>query len=317
LFQDFYGTAPYSHISVTDIPYSYGQGWPMLLYLSTMSFLDSTQRNALGIKDQLAYSDFFRAHEVSHQWWGHRVGWKSYHDQWLSEGFAQFSGNLYIQFRENWKEYVNRLQIDRRDLFATDLHSHSFESAGPIWMGNRLASADSERAYDVVIYDKGGLVLNMLRMMLYNAQDKDPDARFKAMMQDFTQTYDNKAASTEDFKTIAEKHMIPRMDIDGNQSLDWFFNQYVYGTGMAQYSFATQVQDAGNGKWTISGVVNRSGVPDGWEDILPLAIHASGRVIPIGWVRVRQTTAPFQTTVPIKPDKVTINENNEILADIK
>jgi hypothetical protein len=88
LFQTYYGPAPFTHIAVTDIPYSYGQGWPMLLYLSTLSFLDATQRHLLGIQDELAYSDFFRAHEVSHQWWGHRVGWKSYHDQWLSEGFA-------------------------------------------------------------------------------------------------------------------------------------------------------------------------------------------------------------------------------------
>ncbi len=317
LFQDYYGPAPYSHIAVTDIPYSYGQGWPMLLYLSTLSFLDSTQRHMLGIQDQLAFSDFFRAHEVSHQWWGHRVGWKSYHDQWLSEGFAQFSGNLYIQFRENWKEYVNRLQIDKTELSATDLHSHTFESEGPIWMGSRLASADSERAYDVVVYDKGGLVLNMLRMLLYDPGDKDPDTRFKTMMQDFTQTFDNKAASTEDFKSIVEKHMIPRMDMDGNQRMDWFFNQYVYGTGFAEYSLNSQIRDAGNGKWEISGTINRSGVPDGWEDALPLSVHSSGRVIPIGWVRVHQNAAPFKTTIPLKPDKVILNENNEILASVK
>jgi hypothetical protein len=137
------------------------------------------------------------------------------------------------------------------------------------------------------------------------------------MMQDFTQTFDSKAASTEDFKAIAEKHMIPRMDMDGNHRLDWFFNQYVYGMGFAQYSLTTQVRDAGNGKWEISGTVNRSGVPDGWEDILPLSAHSSGRVVPIGWVRVRQSAVPFQTTIPLKPDKIAINENNEILADIK
>ena len=49
-------------------------------------------------------TDFFRGHESSHQWWGHRVGWKSYHDQWLSEGFAEFSGLFYVQYRENMKE---------------------------------------------------------------------------------------------------------------------------------------------------------------------------------------------------------------------
>ena len=33
-------------------------------------------------------------HEVAHQWWGHAVGWASCHDQWLSEGFAEFSAGF-------------------------------------------------------------------------------------------------------------------------------------------------------------------------------------------------------------------------------
>ncbi len=44
------------------------------------------------------FVDEVTAHEVSHQWWGHEVGWSSYHDQWLSEGFAIFSAGLFLQF---------------------------------------------------------------------------------------------------------------------------------------------------------------------------------------------------------------------------
>ncbi len=50
-------------------------------------------------------------------------------------------------------------------------------------------------------------------------------------MQDYCKTFDNKAASTEDFKAIVEKHMTRGMDLDGNHKMDWFFNQYVYGDG--------------------------------------------------------------------------------------
>jgi len=103
LFSNYFGPYPYKHLSVTSLPisYSYGQGWPGLIYLWSGSFLDSTQRHAIGLPDGVQLTDFFRAHESSHQWWGHRVGWKSYHDQWLSEGFADFSGILYTQYREN------------------------------------------------------------------------------------------------------------------------------------------------------------------------------------------------------------------------
>jgi hypothetical protein len=35
--------------------------------------------------------EYFLAHEIAHQWWGQAVGWKNYHEQWISEGFAQTS----------------------------------------------------------------------------------------------------------------------------------------------------------------------------------------------------------------------------------
>lgn len=318
VFQGYFGPAPYPRLAVTNIEYSYGQGWPMLLYLSSLSFLDPTQRHMIGVpmQEEVWLSDYFRAHEVSHQWWGHRVAWKSYHDQWLSEGFAQFSGNLYVEYRRDWKSYLTRLEADKMEMTEGDLKAHAFETAGPIWMGDRLASSDSEHAYQVDVYDKGGYVLHMLRMMLYDPAAKDQDSRFKAMMQDFTQTYDGKAASTEDFKAIAEKHMIPVMDVEGNHRLDWFFRQYVYGTGYAHYTFSSTMQQV-NGKWDVTGTVTRSGVPDGWVDIMPFYGHFSGKLIPLGWLHVNKNTQTFDVTLPMKPDKVTMNDNDDILADVK
>ena len=48
-------------------------------------------------RDSNVYSFF--AHETAHQWWGHIVLWRSYRDQWLSEGFAEYSGLLYAAKR--------------------------------------------------------------------------------------------------------------------------------------------------------------------------------------------------------------------------
>jgi len=119
-------------------------------------------------------------------------------------------------------------------------------------------------AYQPVVYSKGGYVLHMLRMMLFDPRNQNPDQHFQAMMQDFCKTFDNKAASTEDFKAIVEKHMTPAMDIEGNHRMDWFFRQYVYGMGIPQYSFHYLVEEAGEGKWKVSGSVAREAV--GWLD---------------------------------------------------
>jgi hypothetical protein len=320
LFQKYYGPYPYKQLAVTNIPYSYGQGWPGLIYLSIVTFLDDQQRHSFGIPDTPRSTEFFRAHETSHQWWGHRVGWKSYHDQWMSEGFAQFSGNLYVQFRDNMKQYEQRLRDDRQGLLTRDQHNDVYDSVGPVWMGQRVSSSLSPGAYSVIIYNKGGYVLTMLRMMLRDTRQGatiDPDARFEAMMQDFCKTYENKPASTEDFKAIVEKHMLSNMDLEGNHKMDWFFRQYVYGTGIPRYEFHVSTSDAGGGQTKMTGTLTRSGVPDNWMDVIPVFGEKDGKPNPIGFFRATRPESPVNVTLPFNPGKVTINSYEELLAEVK
>ena len=316
VFENYYGPFPFQRLAVTNIPFTYGQGWPMLLYLSVFSFMDETQRHLFGVTDQVRISDYFRAHEVSHQWWGHEVGWKTYHDQWLSEGFAQFSGNLFVELRDGEKRFQDRLHSDRSEIFSSSNFGHRYADVGPVWMGDRLGSSLAPGGYDIVVYDKGGYVLEMLRAML-QVRGQNPDQPFKDMMQDFTKSFSGKAASTEDFKAVVERHMTPGMDLDGDHRMDWFFNEYVYGTGVAQYHLDYTVQSQPNNRWLLSGTVTQSGAPDGWKDILPLYLHQSGKSGRIGWIRITGTTNPFSVPLGFKPDKVSLNDNAEMLAEIK
>ncbi len=320
LFSSYFGPYPYKHLAVTSLPisYSYGQGWPGLIYLWSASFLDATQRHEIGLPDGVQLTDFFRAHESSHQWWGHRVGWKSYHDQWLSEGFAEFSGNLYVQYRENMKEYVNRWRRERELLKRKDVKNHSVESIGPIWMGQRIASSETDgRSYQDLIYSKGGYVLHMLRMQLWDGRSADPDHNFKDMMQDYCKTFDNKAASTEDFKAIVEKHMSRSMDADGNHKMDWFFNQYVYGMGEPQYNFHAALDYTADGKTHFKAELTRTGVPDTWKDSIPLYAHLGDKTVKMGNILATHATETVDTTIPGKIDRVSINDYEEILGDVK
>ncbi len=318
VFQNYFGPYPYKQIAVTNIIGSYGQGWPGLLYLGWFTFLDSTQRNALGIKNQVGLTDFFRGHESSHQWWGHRVGWKSYHDQWLSEGFAEFSGKLYVQFRENRKEFREQFQRDKDLLHSGDIHSHQVDSLGPIWMGRRIMSSETNgSSYQNLIYSKGGYILQMLRMQLSDPRNPDSDHLFKEMMQDYCKTFDNKAASTEDFKGIVEKHMTRAMDLDGNHKMDWFFNQYIYGTGIPQYSFHASVEATPDGKTHLKAELTRSGVPDTWKDAVPLYAHMGDKTIRLGTLAVTHASEQLDVSLPGKVDRVSINDNEDLLADVK
>ena len=320
LFSSYFGPYPYKHLSVTSLPisYSYGQGWPGLIYLWSASFLDATQRHEIGLPDGVQLTDFFRAHESSHQWWGHRVGWKSYHDQWLSEGFAEFSGNLYVQYRQNMKESLNRWRREKELLKIRDIKGHTVESLGPIWMGQRIASSETGGgSYQDLIYSKGGYVLHMLRMQLFDGRNPDPDHLFKDMMQDYCKTFDNKAASTEDFKAIVEKHMTRSMDLDGNHKMDWFFNQYVYGTGIPQYNFHAAVVGTPDGKSHITGEITRTGVPETWKDAVPLYARQGDKAFRLGVLSVTHSREPIDIVINGKLDRLTINDNEDMLADVK
>jgi len=320
LFSAYYGPYPYKHLSVTSLPisYSYGQGWPGLIYLWSGSFLDATQRHEIGLPDGVQLTDFFRAHESSHQWWGHRVGWKSYHDQWLSEGFADFSGILYVQYRQNMKEALTRWRKEKELLRNKDLNGHTVESLGPIWMGRRIrSSVTGPGSYQDLIYSKGAYVLHMLHMQLVDTRNPDPDHLFKDLMQDYCKTFDNKAASTEDFKAMVEKHMTRNMDLDGNHKMDWFFNQYVYGTGIPQYNFHASVEATPDGKTHIKGELTRSGVPETWKDAIPLYAHVGDKTIRLGSLASTHSSEPLDVTLAAKIDRVSINDYEDMLADVK
>ena len=320
LFEKYFGSYPYKKLAVSNIPFSYGQGWPGLLYISALSFLDSTQRQQLGIRDHVQLTDFFRAHEVSHQWWGHAVGWKSYHDQWLSEGFAEFSGILYTLYRRDLNEYRRLLRDNRTLLQQKDTQGAVYDQLGPVYAGFRLSSALHPGGYGVVVYNKGGWILHMLRMMLHDPRDpQEPDHRFIAMMQDFTATFPNQPASTEDFKAVVEKHMTRSMDLDGNGRMDWFFDSYVYGTGIPEYKldYSVSPHPSEAGKFILKGVLRQSGVPASFRTIVPFFLQVGGNTIRAGWLNVRTSETPFEITLPVQPTRVSINEWEDLLAVVK
>ena len=156
----------------------------------------------------------------------------------------------------------------------------------------------------------------MIRMMLYDPRSqKDFDARFKTMMQDFTSTFHNQPASTEDFKAILEKHMTSNMDLDGNGKMDWFFDQWVYGTEIPAYEFQYNLKKS-NGQTILNAKITQSGVSKNF--VMPVPIYLDfGR----GLSELVKATLVGNTTYELKdivlggkPKKVAILALNDVLA---
>src|SRR5947207_5204726 len=157
----------------------------------------------------------------------------------------------------------------------------------------------------------------MRQLQLVDSRNHDPDHLFKDMMQDYCKTFDNQAASTEDFKAIVEKHMTRGMDLDGNHKMDWFFNQYVYGTGIPQYHFHAITEATPDGKTHLKAELVRTGVPDGWKDVVPVYAHMGDKMMRLGVISATHSTEPLDAIVPAKIDRLTINDREDLLADVK
>ena len=202
---------------------NYGQAWPGVIYIPTCYYWGPTVRHQLGMQQTRgAYWDTVAPHEVAHLWWGHSVGWNSYRDQWMSEGFSNLSASLFLQvvypkepqrFRNFWRDML---------FLITERNSQGFRpiEVGPVTQGYRLSSGRTGSIASDVLYPKGAYILHMLRMMMWSP--KEGDTKFKGMLRDFISTYKNQPVTTEDFKAMVEKHMLPEVKITQSGVSDGF-----------------------------------------------------------------------------------------------
>jgi hypothetical protein len=295
-FSELFGPYPYEHLTISQFPVNYSQGWPSLVYLSTLSFFDRTQRERLGIgSDTLfLYTELMRAHEIAHQWFGNKVGWASYRDQWIPEAFANYAGMMYVENKyQNPAQIREILDASRDALLEKGSDGFTNDTRGPVAIGYRLTSAEAPDAYMDTVYNKGTWIVHMLRTLL-------GEEAFRAMVKDFLQAYDGKLASTWDLKRIIEKH--------AGQPMDWFFDQWVFGTGIPKYQLEYKVAQAREG-FAIEGEIRQEGVPDTF--MMPVPLYADNALL--GLVEVSGESAGFRFVVNTRPERVLLDPQETVL----
>jgi hypothetical protein len=319
----YFGRAPYDNIYITEQPnFNFGQSWPNLVYLPISAYIDSTQRWMLFGQINSRFTGFVQEvtpHEVAHQWFGHGVGWASYHDQWLSEGFAEFAAGLFLQqaMGAKWeKDYIDFWERQRVRILEKNSYGVSPNDAGPLWLGLRLISPRSGQAYQGVTYAKGAYVLGMLRSLMRaeNGASGNPDQAFMDMMHDFMERHRETPASTESFKAVAEKHMTKQMDLQQNGRLDWFFREWVWGTQVPRYTFKYELQPGEGGKFKIHMEITQSEVDEHFAMFVPVFANFGDGMVRLGQVAVvGNATRTVNFIVDRQPKKVVLNAYKEIL----
>ncbi len=176
--------------------------------------------------DPAAFSDFpefYLAHEIAHQWWGQAVGWQNYHEQWLSEGIAQYFSALYAEKKRGREPFEDMLRQFRKWTLAES-------DQGPIYLGYRLGHIKGEsRVFRALVYNKAAGVLHMLRRLV-------GDELFFSSLRRFYFGQRFRKAGTDDLQRAFEA--------ETGRPLQRFFDRWIYGAALPRLKYATTVGGA-------------------------------------------------------------------------
>jgi hypothetical protein len=170
------------------------------------------------------YPEFFLAHELAHQWWGQAVGWKNYHEQWLSEGFAQYFAAIYAERRRGAGVFDGIIRSMSRWAVSTS-------DQGAVYLGYRLGHIKNDgRILRAVVYNKGAMVLHMLRRLV-------GDEVFFRALRRFYDSYRFQKAGTDELRVVFEA--------ESGRPLSRFFDEWIYGSDLPAVTVTWRVEGSG------------------------------------------------------------------------
>ena len=232
-----------------------------------------------------AWEEYFLAHEIAHQWWGHGVSVDSYKDQWLSEGLAQYAAASYLRHAYGEPALA---AILRKFARWTAKKSHR----GPILMGSRLSLYDYE-GYQAVVYDKAALALFLL-------EDLVGREAFEAGLRSFFEANRFRPARTASF--------VAAMEAAAGRGLGDFFRGWFASWELPD------VRTSWAGAEVPGGVrLDLRVVQSGGPFVFPLRVEATvGKEVFRERVVVDEAVEEASFVLPGHPSKVRINPDRAV-----
>lgn len=299
-------------IYATNIAAGHGQAFDGFLHMSEFEFTG----------EHPGASELFRAHEVAHTWFGHKIGWKSYRDQWLSEAFAEYCAMFFVKtmvkdgdryFEEILNSYEGIVKGNLQGGFSKfnrpwliEFNNSSQRRLGPIGLGYRAGTSDIPFGYLIQTYHKGPLVLHMLRtFLLYRTGNDDV---FIKTLRDFVDEYSGKAASTDDFRRILER----------NTKGNWasFFSSWIDGAEIPSYTWKYRVEGDGEEMKIILNV-KRSGVGDDFVTPVAVRLDFPQKKTATFFFVSKEKEQTITQKIPTRPSEVVFAPDHSLLAHIR
>ena len=312
-FEEIFGRAGKGgNLVVSLIPATHGQAFDGLIHIGDFSTLN----------DQVAVREMFRAHEVAHLWWGHQVGWHGYRDQWLSEGFAEYSAMMFVESRvENGDEYLQEMlatftheltgsiqstfsQFSRPGFSL--LNKRAADRVGPVGHGRRCLVGEAPTAYLSQTYKRGAMTLHSLRTLLKARSGSDE--AFLEALRVFIERFGGRYPTTFDFQRVVEEVT--------EQDWAWFFDAWIYRAEIPTYSWDYSIATSATGVILEILIEQRNVRPDFAMEI-PVRLEFGNGSEQVLLAFLDKPTKTFQFPLDTQPKRVILNPDHAVLAKVK
>lgn len=316
-----FGPYPYSHLSLTQNPGRDSQGWPGLVFLSSYAFLDEREREQLHYEpSRILLQETIPAHETAHQWWGDLITWRSYRDQWFTEGLANYCALMILQ-EKNPAGFRQIMEKYRQDLVTPDKNGMTPRDAGPVTLGGRLESSRFPEGYEAVSYGRATWLFHMLRSMMKDTERPEDrkggsvDEPFVRALHNFRQKYEGSAIDTRELLDMFAEELPPAVRYESKKSLDWFLEGWVNGTSIPKLELkSVKLAPKGTGL-AVSGTILQSDAPEDLVTSVPIyGVLAGRQTVLLGRVFADGGETTFRLAAPAGVHKIVLDPEQTVLS---
>jgi len=237
-----------------------------------------------------AYSELMICHELAHQWWGNMVTCANWKEIWLNEGFARYSEALWQEHTEGVSAYHD---------YMDHINRPEYWQPGPVYI---LDTTNVRSIFNLLVYDKGAWILHMLRRVV-------GEAVFWDIFPAYRDAHYMDVATTEDFKQVCESVY--------GENLEWFFDQWVYGSGQPDYKISWSRQKTVATEWRMTLRIDQTQSKTNLFK-MPIDVRVefenSDSLLTVGDSLASQT---FEFQFSEMPENVIVDPDNWILKTIR
>lgn len=280
-----FGPYPWESLQIVEADiWAGGMEYPQLVMIGAVLYDDYAG---------LSYFASVVAHEIGHEWIPFTIGTDSYTEPWIDEGFASYCEYEWVEHA-----YDARTRADYR-LYDLNRYWSYVANDGDESMNQSMAFWQNAYgdAYGSIVYSKAALVYDMLRHQLN-------DATFFQAWQDIY--------SLAIHQNVRARTLQQYFEASVGESLDWFFDPWMYGSGIITLSLGAATLSAGVDGWTISFTLLQSApTPVRLRVPLTISFGATSEVVWV-WMEASPTTV-LNISVPEFPIQLTLDPEQLLL----